>query len=192
MNIWPELVKFLSSLLGALVGGSFVAWTAGYYSEKGKRLATKEDVNNVVEQVRAVTRETELIKAEISGGLWKQQWQLAQKRDSLVRLIDALENIRLQRTNVRQRSAEPERLQEAIEEFRRARALARLLFPSALIETMRDLIRSIIFAPDTTEGFMESQRRVAAVRDRVVELGKIELGITEQQAAAAAALPEQQ
>jgi hypothetical protein len=142
--------------------------------------------------VRAVTRETELIKAEISGGLWKQQWQLAQKRDSLVRLIDALENIRLQRTNVRQRSAEPERLQEAIEEFRRARALARLLFPSALIETMRDLIRSIIFAPDTTEGFMESQRRVAAVRDRVVELGKIELGITEQQARPAAALPEQQ
>jgi hypothetical protein len=142
--------------------------------------------------VRAVTRETELIKAEISGGLWKQQWQLAQKRDSLVRLIDALENIRLQRASVRQQRAEPQRVQEAIEEFRRARALARLLFSPALIETMHDLVRSITDSPDTPEGFRESQRKIAVVRDRVVELAKIELGITEQQARPAAALPEQQ
>jgi hypothetical protein len=126
MSPWPELEKFLFSLIGALVGGSFVAWIGGYYSEKGKRkllieewpkimaearkksyeeeigkrLATKEDIDNVLAQVRAVTRETERVKAEISGGLWQEQWHKTQKRDAYVRLIDALENLQLKRGKI--------------------------------------------------------------------------------------------
>lgn len=137
MTFWPEFEKFLFSLIGALIGGSFVAWIGGYYSEKGKRkllreewpkllaeaneieyqkergkrLATKEDIDNVVEQVRAVTRETEIDKAEISGGLWQRQWQMTQKRDSFTRLIDTLENLQLKRSRIRH-AADPERLRK--------------------------------------------------------------------------------
>jgi hypothetical protein len=82
--MWPELEKFLFGFLGAILGGSFIAWISGYYSEKGKRellreewpkllnearqksyaeevgkrLATKDDIGNVLEQVRLVTKET--------------------------------------------------------------------------------------------------------------------------------------
>src|SRR5258708_34762309 len=105
MTLSPELERFLSSVIGAVIGGSLVAWMSGYYSEKGKRklmreelpnllaeankrayeeergkrLATKEDIKNVVEQVQQVTKATEITKAEITGGLWERQGQSLEK-----------------------------------------------------------------------------------------------------------------
>jgi hypothetical protein len=54
-----------------------------YKQEKGKNLATKEDVRQVLDQVPAVTLETETIKAEIEGGVWEKQWLLSQKQRSV-------------------------------------------------------------------------------------------------------------
>lgn len=213
MTVWPAFENFLFSLIGALIGGSFVAWVSGYYSEKGKRdllreewpkllaeakekayqeesgrrLATKDDVENILQQVRAVTRETELVKAEISGGLWHGQWRLAQKRDSYVRLIDAVENIRLTRTKIKfandENSQKEAREQErmAIEEFRRARAVARLLLPPEVIDAIGPFlrqIRNVDPSSSTLDVYRSSEDLIQRVRDQVVEMGKTELGLS--------------
>jgi hypothetical protein len=212
MSIWPQLAKFLFSLLGAVIGGSFVAWIGGYYSEKGKRdlfaeefpkllaearekayaeetgkrLATKDDIENVLDQVRAVTRETELVKAEISGGLWQQQWQKTQKRDAYVRLIDTLENLQLKRGKIWRavdadtRTAAEHVEQEAIEEFRRARALARLLLASEVIDAIGPLLRglrAVDLSSCSHEEFHLSKKLITDARDKVVEIGRSELGM---------------
>ena len=114
-----EFEKFVFSLIGAILGGSFVAWIGGYYAERGKRdllreewpklldearekahaeeagkrLATKEDIDSVVEQVRAITRETEGIKASISSDVWMRQWLMNQKRDVYATLIQRMDEL---------------------------------------------------------------------------------------------------
>jgi len=208
-----ELKKFLFTLLSAFVGGSLVAWLGGYYSEKGKRkllreewprmlaetgekafveemakrLASKEDIANVLEQVRAVTRETEIIKAEISGSLWQRQWQLTEKRNSYTRLIDTLENLKLAIDSVGRaidtelRSGALSALQEAIGEFRRARAAARLLLDPAVIEGIGKLLRRIDVVDRTeyTQEQLHSARKlITDARDSVVAVGKRELGLS--------------
>jgi hypothetical protein len=215
MSWWPELEKFLFGFLGAILGGSFIAWITGYYSEKGKRqllreewpklmtearqksyeeeagkrLATKEDIGNVLEQIRMVTKETETIKAEISSGLWQRQWHLTQKRDCYARLVDALENIQLQRSSVRKASddtlrAEARRRNEdAILEFRRARALARLILSPEVISGIGRLLRAIDpFDPAscTEDEYASSKKLINVARNKVVDFGRRELGLVKE------------
>lgn len=213
--MWPDLEKFLFSLLGAILGGSFVAWISGYYSEKGKRellreewprlldearqksyeeetgkrLATKDDIGNVLEQVRMVTKETEIIRAQISSGLWQRQWHLTQKRDCYVRLIDALENIQLQRRGVRKAGTEGallaqarQRNDDAILEFRRARALARLILSPGVVAGIGRLLRTVEPvdpATCTADEYSAAKARIEAARNKVVSLGREELGLAE-------------
>jgi hypothetical protein len=75
--------------LGAAVGLALVAgiggWVGAYYGaywkKKGEQAATHEDLENLVKEVQAVTKTTEEIKSEISGGLWDRQKQWELKRD---------------------------------------------------------------------------------------------------------------
>jgi hypothetical protein len=213
--MWLELEKFLFSFLGAILGGSFIAWISGYYSEKGKRdlireewpklldearqksyeeetgkrLATKDDIGNVLEQVRMVTKETEIIRAQISEGLWQRQWHLTQKRDCYVRLIDALENIQLQRRGVRKAATDGallaparQRNEDAILEFRRARALARLILSPDVVAGIGRLLRAIEPvdpATCTANEYAAAKALIEAARDKVVSVGKQELGLVE-------------
>jgi hypothetical protein len=152
-----------------------------YAEEKGKRLATNEDIENVLAQGRSVTRQTAAIQAEISGGLWLQQWHLGQKRDSYARLIDALENIQVQRGNIRRGDlGAKQRELDAIEEFRRARAMARLMLPPEVITGIGRLLRAIRAVDPSSsspEDYMASKRVIEAARDKVVEIGRAELGL---------------
>jgi len=181
------------TVIGAIVVASnLLAQSAGipflkaYFEGRGKNLATKQDISNVVEQVQAVTRETEKIKAEISGGLWDRQWLKMQKRDAYVRLIDTLENIRLSRGNIRRIASGPshvdarQRLDDAIGEFRRARALARLIVLPETIDAMGPLLQKIypIDASGCTQDeFAKTQALIGAARDRVVEIGRRDLEV---------------
>jgi hypothetical protein len=181
------------TVVGAIVVASnLLAQSAGmpflkaYFEGKGKNLATKQDISIVLEQVRAVTGETEKIKAEISGGLWDRQWLKMQKRDAYVRLIETLENIRLSRGNIRKIAGGPShadaghQLDDAIAEFRRARALARLIVLPEAIDAMGPLlqeIRPIDPSSCTPDEFAKSQALIGAARDRVVELGRRDLEV---------------
>ena len=57
------------------------SFSSAYATEKGKNLATHEDIDKVVEQVHAVTKTQEAIKAEISAIVWGKQrrWELQQQ-----------------------------------------------------------------------------------------------------------------
>jgi hypothetical protein len=90
MNWWPEFERFLFVVLGAIVGSSLGAWLSGYSSEKGKRLATHEDIENVLREVKIVTHETETIKAKISGESWRSQRLWEERRSAFAGFLEAL------------------------------------------------------------------------------------------------------
>jgi len=62
-------------------------WARAYAGEKGKNLARKEDLDKILAEIRAVTRTTEEIKADVNGGLWARQMHWNQKRDLYFEVI---------------------------------------------------------------------------------------------------------
>src|SRR5271157_697890 len=91
---WSNWIDPLAAGIGALIGGSMSAYLRAYLEEKGKRLATHEDIENVLEEVRAVTRETETIKAQISADFWNRQAVWNQRRDLYVEVLQAIVDYR--------------------------------------------------------------------------------------------------
>jgi hypothetical protein len=73
------LVVFVSSSLSAGAG----AFLGSYLKKKGENLATREDLNDLVNQVQAVTTATKEIEAKISNEVWGRQKRWELKRDSL-------------------------------------------------------------------------------------------------------------
>jgi len=67
------------------------AFKEAFEGEAGKRLASRQDVDNVLSEVRNVTRETESIKAQISGDAWLRQTAWVQKREAYVALLKSLD-----------------------------------------------------------------------------------------------------
>jgi hypothetical protein len=85
------------SALFVLDGLFAVAWKpflAAYVAKKGERLATSEDIEKLVHEVRAVTSATEKIKSDISAGLWDYQTRWSLKRDTYFRVIEILGELR--------------------------------------------------------------------------------------------------
>ena len=66
-----------STLISLFVG----FYLAGYLREKGKNLATHEDIVKDLAQVRAVTTTTKEIEAKISNDVWDRQKRWELKRD---------------------------------------------------------------------------------------------------------------
>jgi hypothetical protein len=113
---WADFwTKLGGGLIGALIGGSVVSYFSSYYSKKGeralireelpqileeerdkayqqeagKRLATHEDIESVLKEIRLVTRETETIKAQIGSDLWTRQTVWQQKREAYFAILRA-------------------------------------------------------------------------------------------------------
>ncbi len=57
----------------ACLGLIFREFLPGYLTEKGKNLATHEDIDRIVEQLRKTTAAAEAIKADTASGLWVEQ-----------------------------------------------------------------------------------------------------------------------
>ncbi len=68
---------FLQVVFGSLLGSTIGAQLSGYYKERGKRLATREDIDNVLGELQTTTQMTKSIEAAISHEAWKAQmcWQ---------------------------------------------------------------------------------------------------------------------
>ncbi len=69
----------LTTLVTAFVG----SYLAGYLRKKGEDLPTHEDIEKLVDKVRAVTTATKEIEAKISDHYWKQQKRWEIKRDAV-------------------------------------------------------------------------------------------------------------
>jgi len=83
------LVVFVSSSLSAGAG----AFIGSYLKKKGENLATHEDINKLVDQVKSVTQATKEIEAKISGDLWDRQKHWEAKRDSLLSAVKSLSSV---------------------------------------------------------------------------------------------------
>jgi hypothetical protein len=70
------------------IGGWFGSYMQGYMSQKGKNLATHEDIDKLVEQVKAVTQTTKEIEAKISDQVWDRQRRWELKRDLILKISD--------------------------------------------------------------------------------------------------------
>ncbi len=57
-------------------------------SEKGKNLATHEDIDKVVDQVRAVTQTTKEIETKITDQVWDRQRRWELRRDQIMKMLD--------------------------------------------------------------------------------------------------------
>jgi hypothetical protein len=74
---WTLLVALCSLILNALVIGFWKPWLSAYGGEKGKNLARKEDLSEILAEVRAVTVTQKEIESKLAGDLWHKQtlWQ---------------------------------------------------------------------------------------------------------------------
>lgn len=66
------------------------AFAEAFQGEAGKRLASHQDVENVLSEVRKVTTETESIKAQISGDTWLKQTVWVEKRKAYAALLKSI------------------------------------------------------------------------------------------------------
>lgn len=85
----------MSGVAGSgVVAAILVFWIKSYFgpylTQKAKNLATHEDIQKLIDQVR----ETETVKAEISHGVWDRQTRLLAKRDLYVEIAEALGTLR--------------------------------------------------------------------------------------------------
>jgi hypothetical protein len=87
--------SFWSGLLSGVAGSGVVVaifglWLKSYFgpylTQKAKNLATHEDIQRLVDQVR----ETERVKAEISDSTWDRQARWTYKRDLYIRLVECM------------------------------------------------------------------------------------------------------
>ena len=68
--------------LGIMVS-AFAGFLAGYMKKKGENLAIHEDIQKVVDQVKAVTEATKTIENRLSGELWDRQKHWEMKKEAL-------------------------------------------------------------------------------------------------------------
>lgn len=64
-----------------IIGGLFGVYVSSYLKKKGEHLATKEDFDKLLDQLKKQTKETEKIKDELKKTSWLEQrrWDLKQK-----------------------------------------------------------------------------------------------------------------
>lgn len=87
METWAVVLVCVTSGLN-VIAAVFTAFFKGYAEKKGENLATKEDLQDVVNQVKAVTRTTEEIKTELLEATWSKQRHWDMKRDAALNVMN--------------------------------------------------------------------------------------------------------
>lgn len=88
---WVEGVALLA--FNVLVVLIWKPWAGSYAGEKGKNLARKEDLNEILAEVRAVTVTQREIEAKISGELWDRQMHWTQKKELYGQLVKCVNDL---------------------------------------------------------------------------------------------------
>jgi hypothetical protein len=83
------IYSLLSAFLTLLFLWFWKPWAGAYSGEKGKNLARKEDLDKILAEVRAVTLETEAIKAEIQTALTDRERHMKWRIEAYMEAVDA-------------------------------------------------------------------------------------------------------
>lgn len=85
-----SLTSILTTVLIMIALYAFRPWLSAYTAEKGKRLATREDMEAILKELRHTTTEVENIKTEIARSEWNRKWILNQKREIYQGVFDVI------------------------------------------------------------------------------------------------------
>jgi hypothetical protein len=97
--MWTAEMVLVSLNTLALAGLGTAYWlfakkyAGAYMQKKGENLATHEDINKLVDQVKAVTETTKKIEAEISEGVWNRQKRWEMKREVLFEAVKRMSEL---------------------------------------------------------------------------------------------------
>jgi hypothetical protein len=76
-------MQLITWILATLVSAFVGSYLASYLSQKGENRATHEDIDKLVDQVKAVTQATKQIETKLSSDLWDRQKRWELKREVL-------------------------------------------------------------------------------------------------------------
>ena len=88
-----SFADYVAALIFSAVSAGIGAYFGAYLKRKGENLATKEDLDALVHQVKATTQATESIKADLSGRLWLSQERWKLKTDLYISLLTMLDTM---------------------------------------------------------------------------------------------------
>jgi hypothetical protein len=183
----------------SLIGGWFGSFLGAYLKKKGENLATHEDIDKVVEQMKAITQATKTIESNISDKSWDRQrhWEL--KRDAVFAVMQALGKAdetlhyvslliaedRKVSEHDRFREAKEEaweKFYEAIDDFDRKRALAMIVCGKLMNDTLMSLkqeLRSLGFklGEGVIDSYEDYKPDMAPLFARAFGCARLELGI---------------
>lgn len=187
---------WILSVIGSLWIGSYFS---PYLRKRAENLATHDDLEKLINQVRATTEATKRIEARISNEVWNKQQLWEMKRDTVISVIqtmdatkDALMRYAAKRVSVAQAGADPNRFEiviqasllwtERIAEFESKRAVAALICSKRLSDALLDVQQALRGGySDLRKGKISSYDDIGAViRDRIIvtiALSRDELGI---------------
>ena len=146
--IWNAIVPFISGGVGAYLGS--------YLKKKGENLATHEDIDKLVDQIKAVTQATKEIEAKISNEMWDRQKRWEIKKDAIFETMKELGTVKANlielmsayqvskgRTDdlyLQARNRVSRKYQEGLLGFERARMVAMLVAGKDLQNKFRDFV----------------------------------------------------
>lgn len=194
---WNLVYIATGAVLNALVLGIWKPWGGAYAGEKGKNFARKEDLNEILAEVRAVTITQKEIEAKLSGELFNRQMQLNQKKDiygqllkatqefaSNCRILPTIRRLRDEATTdvsrahmMQQYTDHLGKATEAQTALNQAFALARIFAGEQCVT----LINAYSFEPladlESTSGCTEQANRLNILLFGVISAAKTDLGI---------------
>lgn len=91
--MWRDLLALVAGCVLTLVVILLTEHWKSYAGRKGENLATHEDIDMVLEQVKAVTQTTKEIEAKISTDVWDKQKRWELKRDTLFAVAKELSSM---------------------------------------------------------------------------------------------------
>ena len=188
------------AVLYVLVLGVWKPWSAAYAREKGKNLARKEDLAEILAELRAVTITQKEIETQLSGDLWNQQTHWNQKRELYGKLLSTLNRLietssDLSSTREFQSTIDPSdeqaiaTVQEHMHgslvsyrtthtEFLEAIGMAQIFASADCNAGLERLLTLNSLQATTQEWAKEEVRRYLAARSFLIAAAKADLGLT--------------
>lgn len=188
---WKSVAALTSVALLWITKSVWEPFLKGYTEQRGKQLATSEDIEKVLQELKATTAAVETVRVSVSALEWDRQWRLDQKRDAYIRLVSSMEHMRttnMRLHDLRQAASDPTviataktKYDDAILDFQTSRSLARLFCNVEAVRVAGYLVNPLrkIELEDTPEKerFEAAHNLIRNARRQVTEQARLDLGL---------------